>query len=70
VRRRPEAVVEATFQRIGVDDGNGGLMSTFDELLAVANVERPFSRALLSAALEHDPNVTADGDTYTYATGA
>lgn len=70
VRRRPEAVVEATFNRIGVDDGNGGLMSSFDELLAAVNIERPFSGALLASVLEQDANVTADGDTYTYATGA
>jgi len=70
VRRRPEAVVEATFRRIGVDDGNGGKMATFAELLAVVNVERPFSPELLASTLEADTNVTADGDTYTYATGA
>ncbi|MGC4107535.1 MAG: hypothetical protein QM753_14535 [Thermomicrobiales bacterium] len=70
VRRRPESVVEATFERIGVDDGNGGKMATFAELLTAANVERPFSRELLTSVLESDANVTADGDTYTYATGA
>ncbi|MGB3330828.1 MAG: hypothetical protein WBA46_17830, partial [Thermomicrobiales bacterium] len=70
VRRRPEAVIDATFERIGLDDGNGGKMATFADLLAAANVERPFSAELLTATLEGDANVTADGDTYTYATGA
>ncbi|MGN6030265.1 MAG: hypothetical protein ACTHQE_01240 [Thermomicrobiales bacterium] len=70
VRRRPEAVVEATFARIGVDDGNGGKMTTFAELLTAVNVERPFSRELLASVLESDAHVTADGDTYTYAAGA
>ncbi|MGC4190872.1 MAG: hypothetical protein QM589_06885 [Thermomicrobiales bacterium] len=69
VRRRPEAVVEATFGRIGLDDGNGGKMATFADLLAAVNVERPFSHELLISVLENDANVTADGDTYTYASG-
>jgi hypothetical protein len=65
VRRRPEAVVEATFERIGLEDGSN-LISTFDELLTVANIERPFSANLLRQALESNRQITADGDTYTY----
>ena len=67
IRRRPEAVIEATFERIGIDDGNGGRVAAFADLLAAANVERPFSTALLQATLDQHPDVTADGDTYTYA---
>lgn len=70
IRRRPEAVVEATFARVGVDDGSGSQMATFADLLTAVNVERPFSRELLSTVLAHDGNITSDGDTYTYAAGA
>jgi hypothetical protein len=67
VRRRPEAVVEATFERIGIEDG-GNLISTFSELLTVANVERPFSTNLLRATLDQHARITSDdGDTFTYA---
>jgi len=69
VRRRPEAVVEATFERIGIEDGDT-YVSTFDELLAAVNIERPFSEALLRATLEADSRVSGDGaDTFTYAAG-
>jgi hypothetical protein len=67
-RRRPEAVVHATFQRVGLEDGDT-LISTFDELLAAANIERPFSEALLRSTLEGDSAISADGDTYTYNAG-
>jgi hypothetical protein len=59
-------VVEATFERIGIEDGDT-LISTFDELLTVANIERPFSAALLRETLEASGKITADDDTYTYA---
>jgi hypothetical protein len=65
VRRRPDAVLEATFERIGIEDGDT-LISTFDELLTVANIERPFSAALLRETLEANGKITADDDTYTY----
>ncbi|HYJ13214.1 MAG TPA: hypothetical protein VEW66_06465 [Thermomicrobiales bacterium] len=66
-RRRPEAVVEATFERIGIEDGNT-LISTFAELLTVANVERPFSTELLRTTLDQHAKITSDdGDTFTYA---
>jgi hypothetical protein len=67
-RRRLDAVVHATFDRIGLED-DGALISTFDELLAAANIERPFSPTLLRTTLENDPAITADGDTYTYNAG-
>ncbi len=67
IRRRPEAVIEATFERIGLEDGDS-LMSSFDELLTVANVERPFSANLLRATLEQHARVHSDdGDMFTYA---
>jgi hypothetical protein len=67
VRRRPDAVVEATFERIGVED-SGNLLSTFSELLTVANVERPFSPELLRTTLDQHARITSDdGDTFTYA---
>jgi hypothetical protein len=66
VRRRPDAVLEATFERIGLEDGNS-LLSSFGELLTVANVERPFSANLLRSTLEQHASVTSDdGDTFTY----
>lgn len=69
-RRRPEAVVAATFERIGIEDG-GAYSATFDDLLAAVNIERPFSGTLLRAALDGDSRVSDDGsDTYTYAAGS
>lgn len=66
VRRRPEAVVDATFARIGIEDGDT-YVATFADLLAAVNIERPFSPALLRTVLEQDAKVTGDGsDTYTY----
>jgi hypothetical protein len=64
VRRRPEAVVHATFQRIGIDSDQGK-MATFDDLFAAVNIERPFSSQLLRSTLESDSHIsTDDGDTY------
>jgi len=66
IRRRPEAVVDATFERIGIEDG-GAHIASFEDLLAAVNIERPFSEALLRSALEQDSKVSGDGsDTYTY----
>ena len=71
VRRRTEDVVEATFERIGMDDGNGGKLASFEDLLAAVNIERPFSEEMLRAALEADANVSGDdADGYTYASGS
>lgn len=69
LRRRPEAVVEATFERVGLEDGTG-FISTFDELLAAANIERPLSETLLRTTLEQHSKVSSDdGDTFTYDAG-
>lgn len=66
IRRRPEAVVAATFERIGIEDG-AAYIATLEDLLAAVNIERPFSEALLRSTLEQDSKVSADGsDTYTY----
>jgi hypothetical protein len=73
VRRRPEAVVSATFERLGeARDGNYSL--PFDTLLAGVNVERPISALLLrtildtddSGAFSRDPEAA---DSYTYVPG-
>jgi hypothetical protein len=73
VRRRPEAVVAATFERIGLErDGNFSI--DFETLLAAVNVERPMSGTLLRSILEQDdtgafsrdPEVA---DSYTYVPG-
>jgi len=69
IRRRPDAVVEATFERVGLEDGSA-FISTFDELLSAANIERPFSEQLLRTTLEQHAKVSSDdGDTFTYDAG-
>ena len=70
IRRRPDAVLEATFMRVGIDDGEEGKLASFADLLAAANVERPFTEELLRTTLELHPNVTGEGDTFTYAAGS
>jgi hypothetical protein len=73
VRRRPEAVVAATFERIGVErDGNFSL--DFETLLAAVNVERPMSGTLLRSILEQDDTGAFSRDpeapdSYTYVPG-
>lgn len=70
IRRRPDDVVRETFKRIGIDTGDGVLASA-DDLFAVINVERPFSRQLLTETLEGDAQISTDdgGDTWTYVAG-
>ncbi|MDQ3444384.1 MAG: hypothetical protein M3490_12320 [Chloroflexota bacterium] len=69
IRRRPDAVVEATFERIGLEDGST-FISTFEELLGAANIERPFSEHLLRTTLDQHAKVSSDdGDTFTYDAG-
>jgi hypothetical protein len=73
VRRRPEAVVAATFERVG-ENRDGNYSADFATLLAGANIERPMSAALLRATLDNDdtgafsrdPDVQ---DAYTYVPG-
>ena len=71
VRRRPEAVVHATFERIGIDSDQGK-MATFDDLFAAVNIERPFSPHLLRTTLEHAASISTedDGDTFVDGAGA
>lgn len=69
-RRRPESVVEATFERVGIQDGDSWT-STFDDLLAATNIERPFSADSLRVVLEQHASITSDGsDTFTYVSGS
>jgi hypothetical protein len=73
VRRRPEAVVAATFERIGLErDGNYSV--DFETLLAAVNIERPMSGTLLRSILEQDDTGAFSRDpeapeTYTYVPG-
>jgi hypothetical protein len=73
VRRRPEAVVAATFERIGLErDGNYSV--DFEILLAAVNIERPMSGTLLRSILEQDDTGAFSRDpeapeTYTYVPG-
>ena len=53
VRRRPESVVAATFERLGHKSGPG-FTATFADLYAAVNVERPISETLLRRVLETD----------------
>ena len=73
VRRRPEAVVAATFERVG-DNREGNYSARFDTLLAAVNVERPISATLLRATLENDDTGAFSRDpegqdVYTYVPG-
>lgn len=73
VRRRPEAVVAATFERIG-DARDGNFSLEFQTLLAGVNVERPMSDALLRSVLENDDTGAFSRDpdapdSYTYVPG-
>jgi hypothetical protein len=73
VRRRPEAVVAATFERVGLErDGNFSI--DFETLLAAVNIERPMSETLLRSILEHDDTGAFSRDpeapdSYTYVPG-
>jgi len=73
VRRRPEAVVAATFERVGLErDGNYSV--AFETLLAGVNIERPMSATLLRSLLEHDDSGAFSRDpeapdSYTYVPG-
>lgn len=73
VRRRVEAVIAATFERIG-DEREGNYSLEFTQLLAGVNIERPISADLLrntldnddTGAFSRDPDAT---DSYTYVPG-
>jgi hypothetical protein len=56
-RRRPEQVVRVTFERVGDQVGdakNPRYWALFDDLLAVVNVERPFTAEYLREILTSD----------------
>jgi hypothetical protein len=72
-RRRLEAVVAATFERIG-QERDGNYSADFETLLAGANIERPMSATLLRSVLEHDDSGAFSRDpeapnSYTYVPG-
>jgi hypothetical protein len=71
-RRRIETVVATSFERIARSLESGtGFAATFNEILAVSNIERPITEAQLrtildtdeTGAFSRDPDV-ADGYTY------
>ena len=73
-RRRAESVIAATFERVGELHEGHGYAASFGDLLAVANVERPFSEHYLRPVLEQDESGAfardPDGDdVYTYVPG-
>lgn len=69
-RRKIGSVVETTFERVGMDDGNGGLLASFEDLLAAINIERPVSADLLHSELDLHSDISGDDDNgYTYAAG-
>jgi hypothetical protein len=74
VRRRPESVMAATFERIGEESDGHGFSASFTDLLAAVNIERPFSEHLLREILDKDETGAfardPDGaDVYTYVPG-
>ncbi len=73
VRRRPEAVVAATFERIG-EERDANFSAGFMTLLAAVNIERPLSETLLRSILENDDTGAFSrdpdaADSYTYVPG-
>jgi hypothetical protein len=73
IRRRPEAVVAATFERIG-ERRDANFSAEFQTLLAGVNIERPMSETLLRAVLENDDTGAFSRDpdapdSYTYVPG-
>jgi len=73
VRRRPEAVIAATFERIGEEHG-GNYSLDVQALLAGVNIERPMSETLLRSVLDNDDTgaFSRDPDAdnlYTYVPG-
>lgn len=73
IKRRPESVVAATFERTGEERG-GNYSVEFMKLLAGVNVERPLSEGALRSILENDDtgafSLDPEGDdVYTYVPG-
>jgi hypothetical protein len=74
IRRRPESVVAATFERIGEESDGHGFSASFANLFAAVNIERPFSDQFLREILDKDETGAfardPDGaDVYTYVPG-
>ena len=74
IRRRPEAVVAATFERIG-DGRDANFSAEFEVLLGGVNIERPMSATLLRSLLENDDTGAFSRDpeapdSYTYVPGS
>jgi hypothetical protein len=74
IRRRPESVVAATFERLGHQSDTQGFWATFEDLLTAVNIERPFSDRYLRSILETDETGAfardPDGsNAYTYVPG-
>lgn len=70
-RRRPETVLAETFERIGDTQDAPGYSAPLSDLMAVANIERPFSERLIRSTLENDESGAfardSEGtDVYTY----
>jgi hypothetical protein len=63
-RRQPEAVLVRTLELVGeqLDDADGKLMAVMDEVLAVANIERPMPAELIRTIASSDdyPQFTID----------
>ena len=54
-RRKPETVVSVAFERIGRKLESGtGFAASFDEMFAVANIERPMTEGQLRQILDTD----------------
>jgi hypothetical protein len=75
VRRRPEAIVAATFERLGHKSDGPGFVASFEDLMTAVNIERPFSERYLRSILENDETgafaLDPDGqDAYTYVPGS
>ncbi len=75
IRRRAESVVATTFERLGHKSDGPGFVANFDELMAAANIERPFSERYLRSILDNDETGAfardPDGnDAYTYVPGS
>jgi hypothetical protein len=71
IRRRAESVLAATFDRIGKQEDGPGYSARLADLMAVANIERPFSERLIRETLENDETGafardTEGTDVYTY----
>lgn len=60
IRRRPEDTLAATFERIGEREGPAGApryMAMLDDLVAVANVDRPMSADLIRDIVQSPQNL-------------